>query len=48
MMEKTELTLKQRIDRYLSLMDESNPKDKEKLKLILRLIDRVYVGRPIW
>ena len=48
MMEKTELTLKQRIDRYLALMDESNPRDREKLKLILNLIDRVFVDIPIW
>ena len=27
-MGKTELTLKQRIERYPSLMDESNPMDK--------------------
>ncbi|MBR1585913.1 MAG: hypothetical protein IJ662_10265 [Clostridia bacterium] len=47
-MEEHELTLKQRIDRYLSLMDEDNPVDNEKLKLILKLIDRVYVGRKIW
>lgn len=47
-MENNELTLKQRIERFLSLMDENNPVDKEKLKLILKLIDRVYVGRKIW
>lgn len=47
-MGEKELTLKQRIDRYLSLMDENNPVDEEKLQLILKLIDRVYVGRKIW
>lgn len=48
MEEQKELTLKQWIDRYLALMDESNPVDKGKLQLILKLIDRVYVGRKIW
>lgn len=47
-MANNELTLKERINRYLSLMDESNPKDKEKLKLILSLIDRIYIDVPIW
>lgn len=47
-MEEKKLTLKQRINRYLSLMDENDPLDEEKLKLILSLIDRVFVGIPIW
>lgn len=47
-MENNELTLKQRIERYLSLMDENNPVDKGKLELILSLIDRVYADVQIW
>lgn len=42
------MTLKERIVRYLDLMDEANPEDKKKLELILSLIDRVFVGIPIW
>jgi len=41
------MTLKERIIRYLDRMNESNPKDKEKLKLILNIIDRVFVGIPV-
>lgn len=48
MNQQEELTMKQRIERYLALMDENNPVDKKKLQLILKLIDRVYVGRRIW
>ncbi len=42
------MTLKQRIIRLLERLDEDNPEDKEKLKLIYQLIDRVFVGKKMF
>ena len=46
--EKKEMTLKDRINRYLDLLDETNKIEKEKLQLILDLTDRIFIGLPIW
>lgn len=48
MEEKQEMTLKDRIIRYLDLLNETNKIEKEKLQLILDLVDRVFIGLPIW
>ncbi len=43
-----EKTLKDRINRYLDLLDETNKIEKEKLQLTLDLLDRIFIGLPIW
>lgn len=48
MEEKKEMTLKDRIIRYLDLLNETNKIEKEKLQLILDMVDRVFIGLPIW
>ena len=46
--QSTELTLKQRIDRLLSDLNENSPKDEDTLQAILEAIDRLIVGWRVW
>ena len=47
MKQNKEPTLKELIQWYLDRMDEENPEDADKLKLIYQLIDRVFIGKKI-
>lgn len=47
-MEQEKETIKDHIQWYLDLMDEEKQEDKEKLKLIYQLIDRVFIGKKIF